>query len=87
LVLESAIDDPEVIVGKVLCDSKLCPAGCSITECLDFYFKFFWVFNLQYPAGLNIFFQFLESKVFKLPSGQKTIPSTITEVGNLFGLV
>jgi hypothetical protein len=85
-VIESTVEDPEVISGKILCDGKLCPAGYSIPECFDMFFKFFWLFNLEYPLGLRLFFQFLENKVFKLPFAKKTVPSSITEVATLFGL-
>jgi hypothetical protein len=85
-VIESTAEDAEVVSGKILCDGKLCPAGHSIAECFDMFFKFFWVFSLEYPPGLTLFFQFLEIKIYKLPFGKKTVPSSITEVATLFGL-
>jgi hypothetical protein len=76
-VIESTVEDPEVISSKILCDGKLCPAGHSIPECFDMFFKFFWVFSLEYPLGLTLFFQFLENKMFKLPPGKKTVSSSL----------
>jgi len=86
--VESAIDDPEVMSGKIVCDGKFCPAGHNLPECLDMYFKFFWVFDLEYPVGLKIFFQFLEVVIYKMPmvKGKKSIPTSITEVAALFGI-
>jgi hypothetical protein len=83
LVIEQALEDPETLSGKIVCDGKFCPAGSSIFECFDFLFKFFWVFNLEYPPSVAIFFKFVESQLYKIPCGKKSVPCTVKEVSAL----
>ncbi|XP_047129258.1 uncharacterized protein LOC124809281 isoform X2 [Hydra vulgaris] len=51
LYLEYSLNDEDKITGRIVCDGKVCLAGCSMVECLDYMFKLFWIFNLEYPSA------------------------------------
>lgn len=63
LFVEHDPDDVESMSGKIVCDTRVCHAGCSIPESLDFLFKLIWVFGLEYPARASMFFRFLQFKI------------------------
>lgn len=73
-------------VFKLVCDGHLCECGSTVGETFDFLFKFMWVFLLEYPQGLNQFFDFLQFKVYRLLYGKKRASPTVCEIGKLFGL-
>lgn len=57
-----------------------------MVESLDYLFKMFWVFNLEYPNGLGIFFKFLQFKIYNIKFGNERMASTVNSVARLFQL-
>ena len=87
LFIEHDPEDPEVISGKVMCDGKIVSYGQSVTECLDFFFKFIWIFRLNYPKGASVFFKFLQFKLYKIRFGvSDRVPSSVNEVARIFNI-
>ena len=74
------------INGKIICDGKTSTAGCTVVECIDFLFKLYWVFALEYPVGLEMFFKFLQFKIYNIMYGKERIPATVGSVARLFGI-
>jgi hypothetical protein len=70
---------------KLVCDGLACECGSTVVETFDFLFKFCWVFQLEYPLGLNQFFDFFQFKIYKLSYGRKKASPTVCEIGRLFG--
>ena len=60
MYIEQSADDNNQLNGSIVCDGKVCVAGFSMAECVDYLFKMFWVFSLEYPNGLEMFFKFLK---------------------------
>ncbi len=86
LLLEHSVDNVDNVTGRISCDGKISIAGYSVIECLDYLFKMFWVFGLAYPAGVAMFFKFLQFKVYNISYGKERIPSTVNSVARLFQL-
>lgn len=70
----------------MVCDSQLCECGQTFTEAFDYFFKLFFVFNLEYPPGHINFFKFIEAKIFGLQCGLRRVPPTVNEVARLLKL-
>jgi hypothetical protein len=75
-----------VSVYKLVCDGHVCECGSTAIETFDYLFKFMWVFQLEYPQGLNQFFEFLQFRIYRLAYGKKRASPTVCEIGRLFGL-
>lgn len=71
---------------SVYCDTHLIPCGTTFTEAFDFFFKLFWVFQLEYTCGLTNFFKFVEHKIFKLCEKGVRVPPTVNEAARLLNL-
>jgi hypothetical protein len=67
---------------SVFCDGHLIPCGSSVAEAFDFFFKFTWIFNLEYTCGLTNFFKFFEFKIYQLCLKGKA-PPTVNEAARL----
>ena len=65
----------------VFCDGHVIPCGHSINEAFDF-FKFIWIFNLQYTCGLKNFLKFFEFKIYRLSISGRA-PPTVNEIARL----
>jgi hypothetical protein len=74
--------DDGTAVYTMLCDGQLCECGNTFTEAFDYFFKLFFVFNLEYPSSHSNFFNFLEAKVYRL-RGMRRVPPTVNEVARL----
>jgi hypothetical protein len=66
----------------IICESVVCNAGSSLVESLDLLFKMLWVFKMQYPSGLKMFFTFIQ-QIFGIKYGSERIPSRVIEVARL----
>ena len=50
-------------------------AGSGVLEGLDQFFKFFWVFGIEYTPGCENFYRFLVATVYKVDgSVPKSVP-------------
>jgi hypothetical protein len=67
----------------MLCDGQLCECGNTFTEAFDYFFKLFFVFNLEYPSTHSNFFKFFEAKMYRLKGGMRRVPPTVNEVARL----
>ncbi|XP_065654369.1 uncharacterized protein LOC136080914 [Hydra vulgaris] len=86
LYIEQSADDNNQLNGSIVCDGKVCVAGFNMVECIDYLFKMFWVFSLEYPNGLEIFFKFLQYKIYLLSFGKEKTSSSVNSVDRLFQL-
>jgi len=39
---------------SIICEAVVCTAGASVVESLDILLKFFWIFRMEYPRGLQV---------------------------------
>lgn len=70
----------------VCCDGLEISCGSSVIEAFDFLYKFFWVFNLQYPPALLKFFQVLQFKVYRMFYGSERVPPGVNEIARILNL-
>jgi hypothetical protein len=69
------------LVFKLVCDSHVCECRSSAVETVGFLFKFIWGFQLEYPEGLNQFFEFLQFWIYTLTYAKKRASPTVSEIG------
>jgi len=79
-------EGPQDQTFSLFCDGHLITIGISFAEAFDFFFKFIFVFDLQYPCGLVNFFKFFEFKIYNVnTAGKKSSPS-VNEIARLLGI-
>jgi hypothetical protein len=59
-------------------------AGTTLTESIDILFKWLWVFQIKYPAGLQVFYKFLQ-RIYGISEGKNCrVPSKVLEMAGIF---
>jgi hypothetical protein len=72
--------DTSVFNGfSIVCEQMVCSAGTPLAESVDMLFKMYWVFNMQYPAGLQVFLKFLQS-IYKVSYAKERMPNRVCEL-------
>lgn len=70
---------------NIVCENVVCAAGTSLAESMDYLFKMYWVFEMHYPAGLQIFFKFLQC-MYNISQPGERVPNRICELRQIMQL-
>jgi hypothetical protein len=95
-VKERAHNQPQLIIQgredvgvfnsfSIVCERIVCCAGTSLAESMDTMFKMYWVFQMHYPPGLQVFMKFLQS-VYKIVYANERMPNRVSELRKILQL-
>ena len=77
------VDDAGTSCYTMICDGQLCEYDKTFTEAFDYFFKVYFVFNLECPPSHSNFLKFIEAKVYGLKCGMRRVPPTVNEVARV----